>query len=131
MTTNHITREHGQISAIRCKACGRTIQGLVPSDHPDHTRVRKAKDGTIIREVSLVLRPNNAYREIVILCHDANGIGHRHVTHICANCIPTVSRDKDALTRLMIADIEDQEENEALPKTIGNLLKSRVVEGVE
>ena len=130
MTTNHITRnpETHLIEEIRCKLCGEIIQNLVQVG--TLARQRRLKDNTVLREVSVMLAPNNLYAELEISCEDDNGITHRHVTHICKRCLPKAKADNKILLELMKLDILDQQEHEYLSPTMAKLLMARKILGV-
>src|SRR5438445_12783054 len=96
-----IDRVEGSIKEVRCKVCGAIIKSL--QERLDLTKDRRLADGTIVRQVYMILEANALYKELTLLLDN----GDKHITHLCSSCVSTVKNDFDRLTELMGQDIAE------------------------
>src|SRR6185437_1943580 len=122
MTIKHITYRGKNVHEIRCKTCGTPIRTMQPHDHPQTTHVRKAADGTIIREVQTVLAVLQHYNEMTLIMQNPEGTMSRHVTHGCKKCFQLLLHDQDmeTLQKMHDQDIDAHYYEEVFPLSYTN-----------
>lgn len=131
MSIRHITYKGKLVHEIRCKICNHPIQSMQPHDHPLATTVRKGLDGTVIREIQLVLTVHPNYREITLIMQNIEGTMSRHVTHGCARCIDTHKNDLDVMQKMHNLDIDALYYEGAVSLQMHKYFSDRKVVGVE
>lgn len=109
MITDHMIKDKdGNLTEIRCKGCGTTIQSM---REIGPVAVHRDQDSRI-RTVRVALMPNSQYRELTIQCTDSKGRRSAHVTHLCKKCVTTYANNTAALQEFMRMDLQWQAEHE-------------------